>query len=129
MAETAIAALAKSRIKLNKPGCYAYHFSRDIPGDDHPGAFHSSELWYVFGTLGRSNRPFTGYDYELSARMVDWWTNFARTGEPGDGWTAYTAEKPAILEINEAVGMVDIAERPLANQLSDDIVKEIYGEI
>ena len=126
-AESATVALAKSRIKLGKPGCYVYQFNRDIPGDDHPGAFHSSELWYVFGTLMRSNRPFSGFDYEISLKMTDWWVNFARTGEPGNGWRAYTAEDPVINEIGEGVQLVDISERPEANNLSDELIAEIYG--
>ena len=48
---------------------------------DH-GAFHSSELWYMFGTLKNAWRPFTKEDYELSGRMVDYWTNFAKSGDP-----------------------------------------------
>ena len=123
----ATVALAKSRIKLGKSGCYVYHFNRDIPGDDHPGAFHSSELWYAFGTLQRSNRPFGGYDYDLSGRMTDWWVNFARTGEPGGGWRAYTAEDPAVNEIGDGVAMVDISERPVADNISDEMIAEIYG--
>lgn len=119
--------LAKSRAKLGKGGCYAYHFNRDIPGDDHPGAFHSSELWYVFGTLQRSDRPFCGYDYDLSARMTDWWVNFARTGVPGADWREYTAADPVINEIGEGAAMVDISERPVADSISDEIIAEIYG--
>ncbi len=120
-------ALAKARIKQGKDGCYVYHFNRDIPGDDHPGAFHSSELWYVFGTLQRSDRPFCGYDYDLSARMTDWWVNFARTGNPGGGWTAYTAENPCVNEIGDGIAMVDISERPVADNLSDETIANIYG--
>lgn len=127
LAMSATAALAKSRGRLGKPGCYVYHFNRDIPGDDHPGAFHSSELWYVFGTLMRCHRPFSGYDYELSLRMTDWWVNFARTGDPGNGWRAFTAEDPVINEIGEGVCMTDISERPLAHSLSDEIIESIYG--
>ena len=123
----ATVALAKSRAKLGKGGCYVYHFNRDIPGDDHPGAFHSSELWYVFGTLQRSNRPFCGYDYDLSARMTDWWVNFARTGVPGADWREYTAADPVINEIGEGAAMVDISERPVADSISDEIIAEIYG--
>ena len=123
----ATVALAKSRIKLGKGGCYVYHFNRDIPGDDHPGAFHSSELWYVFGTLQRSNRPFGGYDYDLSARMTDWWVNFARTGEPGGGWEAYTADRPVVNEIGDGIELVDISERPAADRISDELIESIYG--
>ncbi len=122
-AEAATVALAKARIAQGKSGCYVYHFRRDVPGDDHPGAFHSSELWYVFGTLHRSDRPFSGLDYDLSLRMTDWWTNFARTGDPGEGFSAYTAESPALMEIGEETGMVDIKERPLADKISDEMIR------
>ena len=127
LVEAGLAAYGNARAKLGKGGCYLYEFDRDIPGDDHPGAFHSSELWYVFGTLMRSNRPFSGYDYELSLKMTDWWVNFARTGEPGNGWDAYTAENPVINEIGEGVQLVDISERPTANFISDEWIAEIYG--
>ncbi len=62
------------------PG-YRYYFTRRLPGDD-AGAFHSSELWYTFGTLSRCWRPMTGADAELSDRMMDYWTNFMKTGDP-----------------------------------------------
>jgi hypothetical protein len=44
---------------------YLYCFDRQMPGDD-AGAFHSSELWYEFGTLDRCWRPFIEADYRLS---------------------------------------------------------------
>lgn len=119
----ATVALAKARIAQKKPPCYVYHFKRDVPGDDRPGAFHSSELWYVFGTLQRAHRPFVGLDYDLSLQMADWWANFARTGDPGGGFSAYTAESPAFLEIGEHTEMVNIKSRPLADELSDNIIR------
>ena len=67
---------------------YFYRFERALPEDDPndnrvlKGAFHSSELWYTFGTLGRCWRPMTEGDYELSRIMCDMWTNFAKTGNP-----------------------------------------------
>ena len=75
---------------------YVYAFNRNLPGEAEGepdfGAFHSFELWYTFGTLDRCWRPFTEADYELSRRMLDCWTSFARTGNPG--WKAYdSAEK------------------------------------
>jgi hypothetical protein len=44
---------------------FAYQFARPLPGDN-AGAFHSSELWFVFHTLGRCWRPFTAGDEPLS---------------------------------------------------------------
>ena len=60
---------------------YVYFFDRKLPGDD-AGAFHSSELWYMFGTLKRAWRPFEEHDYDLSKEMVTCWTNFIKTGNP-----------------------------------------------
>lgn len=69
--------------------CYVYFFRRDLPGDTF-GAFHSSELWYIFGTLGRSWRPMERHDFELSEKMIDAWVSFMRTGNPG--WAPYKKE-------------------------------------
>lgn len=93
---------------------YVYCFSRDLPGEDMPapeggfgdmkGAFHSSELWYMFGTLDQCWRPMEEADYELSERMVSYWTNFARTGDPnGDGlpeWKPCTQANTYIQDLN-----------------------------
>lgn len=101
--------LGENCARLGQPAPYIYHFDRDMPGDDHPGAFHSSELWYVFGTLMRCHRPFTGADYDISLKMTDFWANFARTGDPGGGFAPYTAKDPAVMEINEKrMGMKDM---------------------
>lgn len=86
---------------------YAYQFARALPGDS-AGAFHSSELWYMFHTLGRSWRPFTEADDALSLEMVSAWTNFAIYNDPnGKGsavWTPYTEETPEfmVFKLNEA---------------------------
>ena len=70
---------------------YAYKFARALPGDNS-GAFHSSELWYTFHTLGRCWRPFIKADYDLSERMVKAWTGFVKDANPG--WAPCTADHP-----------------------------------
>lgn len=82
---------------------YQYFFKRNLPGDDEDpakdaGAYHSSELWYMFGTLDKSWRPFTEADYALSTEMVDAWTSFCKTGNPG--WEEYTKDNPVIREFD-----------------------------
>ena len=64
------------------PDAYLYYFSRNLPGDNN-GAFHSAELWYMFGTLGRCWRPMEEHDYQLSGDMLNYWTNFMKTGHAG----------------------------------------------
>lgn len=78
---------------------YSYLFTRNLPGDDDDpatdsGAFHSAELWYMFGTLDRSWRPFTEADHELSERMLNAWTSFCKNGNPG--WAPDTESAPYI---------------------------------
>lgn len=84
---------ARHQIELGRQPSYIYYFKRKLPGDE-AGAFHSSELWYMFGTLDRCWRPFEEQDHKLSERMLDYWSNFMKTGNPnGEGleqWKAWT---------------------------------------
>lgn len=98
---------ATVRDSISDRPTYIYHFSGPIPTDGRPsipGVFHSSELWYVFHTLKNSWRPFDEKDEELSNRMVDYWTNFVKYGNPngqtaeGD-WKAYTPATPYVQEL------------------------------
>lgn len=92
--------------KLEKAGLgasYVYFFKRELPGDD-AGAFHSAELWYTFGTLNRCWRPVTEGDYALSKSMVEYWTNFARTGNPNSNgdtpWKQCTQDDAFVMEFD-----------------------------
>lgn len=82
----------QSLLDNGRAPAWLYYFVRQLPGDD-AGAFHSSELWYMFGTCGRCWRPLTEGDRALSERMVDYWTNFMKTGDPNGGglprWVPY----------------------------------------
>ncbi len=88
------------RSSLSDKPVFSYLFSRDLPGEGpgepDPGAFHSSEMWYTFGTLDKCWRPFTEGDRELSRRMVSAWTSFIKKGHPGGLWRPYTQDDPYI---------------------------------
>ena len=73
-------AAAKHLERGGKP-VYLYRFNPGIPGDS-AGSFHSSDLWFVFETLAKCWRPFRGVHYDLARRMCNYWTNFAKTGDP-----------------------------------------------
>lgn len=70
---------------------YYYIFDADIPGWDHPGTFHSVDLWFFFETLAKCWRPFVGRHYDLARQMCDYWCNFIRTGNPNGAGTAEKA--------------------------------------
>lgn len=93
----------KRQHNLGRKPSYLYRFSRQLPGDNN-GAWHSSDLWYVFGTLDRCWRPFEETDYKLSDSIVNYLANFARTGDPNGGnekeWPAYDEKKCYRMEWN-----------------------------
>lgn len=96
------------RVREEKGGkAWAYQFARPLPDDgSHPevtarlkGAFHSSDLWFVFKSLKHCWRPWTQGDWDLSEKMLTAWTNFAKYSNPNgeaaeQTWTECTAENP-----------------------------------
>ena len=84
---------------------YAYQFARRLPTDGREGvlqgAFHSSELWYMFKSLRFCWRPFISGDYDLAEQMITFWTNFAATGNPNatgpEIWTPCTSSSPEFM--------------------------------
>ena len=77
---------AMARDWCERHGGYAWYFDRQLPGDEN-GAWHSSELWYFFGTLKNCWRPFTEHDYKISDAMSTALCNFAKTGNPNEPGT------------------------------------------
>ena len=71
----------KRNAKKDRAPVYGYMVRRTPPGNCYK-AFHGIDLWYMFGNLNKSWRPFTKDDYALSARMIDHIATFARTGNP-----------------------------------------------
>ncbi len=86
-------------LKAGRKAPYIYYFTRDLPGDE-AGAFHSSELWYMFGTYPRCWRPMTEADAKLSEKMLDYWTNFMKTGNPNrageNSWKAFDGTESSV---------------------------------
>jgi para-nitrobenzyl esterase len=64
---------------------FEYELDHAIPGQEAQGALHSAELPYVFGsfpTSGNIGGNFGPVDKHLAELMEDYWTNFAKTGDP-----------------------------------------------
>ena len=93
--------LAKKWCEAQKTPSFNWLFDRRLPGDDR-GAWHSSDLWYWFGTLGNSWRPMEEKDYDLSDQMTDYLTNFAKSGNPnGDGLPVWDVASKGTMRIGE----------------------------
>ncbi|MFC7620978.1 carboxylesterase/lipase family protein [Microlunatus sp. GCM10028923] len=81
---------------------YAFEFAdRTAPwlgGTEAPdfptGAFHAGELQYLFSGA-YAGQPLTAQQRRLSDRMIDYWTAFARTGDPSrPGLPAWSRLRP-----------------------------------
>jgi para-nitrobenzyl esterase len=77
----------EAQIKTGNAPVYRYFFDEASPGDrNHTvamGAFHSDDIEYVFGALdSRLDMPIRPEDRALSELMQQYWTNFAKTGDP-----------------------------------------------
>ena len=76
-----LCSMAKKWCKIEEDERYLWFFERNLPGDDH-GAWHSTDLWYWFGTLENGWRPFDEKDYALAEEMTDRLCAFAKDGNP-----------------------------------------------
>jgi para-nitrobenzyl esterase len=82
---------------------YVYSFEHAPPGreSERYGAFHSSELVFVFDNLATTDRPWTPDDRTLASEMSSSWVRFATTGDPNGGglplWPAYEAGQEAVM--------------------------------
>jgi len=114
------------RIRDGKKAPYIYLFDRDLPGSND-GSFHSSELWYVFGTVGRCWRPMTGVDFDLSRMMTKAWANFAKNGNPnGEGvpaWVPYTESTRYHMVFSENSACVPNGQTPVQDYVINRTIK------
>ena len=95
---------------------YTYYFDRVIPWPAHPefGAFHTSEVPYVFNTIARIDRPWEPVDKTVAESVSSYWANFARKGDPnGPGlprWAAYGANTHMTMQLGPRTGAMPVAD-------------------
>lgn len=73
--------IAKTMMKKGNGKVWVSHFYHSLPGDKK-GAWHSSDLWYVFGLDQHPWRKFTPDDYRLSDELRKRYCEFVKTGDP-----------------------------------------------
>ncbi|HEV7991716.1 MAG TPA: carboxylesterase family protein [Gemmatimonadaceae bacterium] len=117
--------LLGERARTAHTPAFAYFFDRAIPWPEHPefGAFHTSEVPYVFGTLDVLQRPWTDLDRSLSRTVMSYWANFATTGDPNGAalprWPAFTQDHPTVLRLGEQI----VPRAPLAKERQELLMR------
>ncbi len=100
---------------------YLYFFSRKPAGKagEILGAYHASEISYVFGVsvLGL----MTAEDLKMSEIMMDYWVQFARTGDPNipgkPQWTPFNAVRGRYMQFDRTAAMAEVARLEKYNLL------------
>lgn len=88
---------------------YLYLFSHAPPNPNskYLGAYHAGEIAYVFGTLNKQAPLMTEDDARLSEMMMNYWVNFATTGDPNGkglpGWTPYNRDAEPYIDFGDTV--------------------------
>lgn len=148
---TAPSKFAATEIHAMNSKAYLYRFSRVRPGDKL-GACHGAEIAYVFGTFkDYPDKPLTledlpslivheaeseledlveshpdSTDFALSDAMMQYWVNFATSGDPnGEGlaeWTAYDPSTNLMIDFGNEITM-----KPVGQDEACGVADQFYG--
>ncbi|XP_070789566.1 cholinesterase-like isoform X1 [Pituophis catenifer annectens] len=103
---------AAGNIRKTGSPVYAYLFAHRHSGSVWPewiGAIHDAEIPFVFGTLESmlpANQTYTEAEARLRRKMMYYWAEFARTGNPTglaaskDEWALYNATEQNFFLLN-----------------------------
>jgi para-nitrobenzyl esterase len=130
--------LVRKQTALGQPS-FLYFFDHGYPAADTAGyhAFHGSELPFVFGTPDRTPSlwpkiPATQAETNMSDAMIDYWSSFARTGQPRaknqPAWSPY-GSAGAYMAFTDAPhpadhllpGMYELQEQAVCRRKASDI--------
>jgi para-nitrobenzyl esterase len=121
---------ALNRAKTAKTKAWTYYWDHTLPGPDADqyGAFHTSEVPYVFNSLAKSDRPFTDADRKIAEMMSSYWANFATTGDPnGRGlphWASVSDAPDRTMELGDTDKSIPIA----GNSAKEAFFKEYFSK-
>jgi para-nitrobenzyl esterase len=102
-------------VRHGKLPVYTYFWTHRPPGPGHDrrGAYHGSEIAYVFANPS-ADGSWTDEDRRLANIMSSYWANYAAQGNPnGPGlplWPAYDAKSPVVMELGAAFHTIAVAE-------------------
>jgi para-nitrobenzyl esterase len=114
--------LARLASTSGKSPVYLYRWSHSLPEPPDAnfregpnaqfGAYHASELMYVFDNQHLRDWPWTENDHRLADQMSQYWFNLAATGNPnGPGlpvWPAYDAQHPMLMNFGDVPAAIPV---------------------
>jgi para-nitrobenzyl esterase len=106
-----------NQINSNNGKAWVYYFDRVRDGEagsnENVRAYHGAELPYVFDT----HDPWmttTEKDIALTKILTDYWTQFAKTGNPNaehlPNWPVFDISKKSVQKFGDYVGTINSPE-------------------
>lgn len=120
-----VARFTAASMEGKNSSAYLYEFSRVPPPVEGMGvgAFHGSEIQYVFGNLDTAE-GYREEDLELSRTIMRYWVDFADSGDPnGNGaprWPSHDIEADGLIELGD-----EISVKPVDHQEACDLADRI----
>jgi para-nitrobenzyl esterase len=105
---------------------YRFMRVRPGPGGERLRAYHGAEIPYVFDTHDGWLATVAA-DRQLTERLMGYWTNFARTGDPNAGglpaWPAYDAADAHVMTLGDELAAQPAPDHALCLEQAD----ALYG--
>lgn len=105
---------------------YRYQFTKD---NHFHGTYHAGEMIYAYGNVKKDKAKwkYDSSDINLSQKMLTYWSNFAKTGNPNctcaPQWDAYASNGDGVMELGLNIGKIE--DRYLkAYELVDEYMNE-----
>jgi para-nitrobenzyl esterase len=103
--------LVSNEVASERAPVYAYEFAEPTgevtEGFPH-GARHGADVPYFFDSYFREPTPKPAGQMRLAETLVGYWTSFAHTGDPGDGWRSSRSGHARSIAVG-GIGSTDMA--------------------
>ncbi|XP_013421277.1 cholinesterase [Lingula anatina] len=115
---------------------FMYHFkhrSNNNPWPEWMGVLHGYEIEFVFGDPLNKSLNYTAEDLDISRRMMVYWSNFAKSGNPNRGesvskeWPRYTPSKREYFVLDTTPGRTEYGLRHRYCSFWKELVPEMYS--
>lgn len=116
----------------NHKPVWRYFYTKTFENDPNEavyGAFHTAELFFLFGTFNDGQQPGGGLvynpspaDLKFSQSLMGYWTRFAATGNPnGTGataWPIYDPTTDSMLQLDDTFVAINGYDNPQCDYLT-----------
>jgi para-nitrobenzyl esterase len=106
---------ARERTRTAQQPVFAYLYDHAYPavnGGQSWGAFHTSQLPYVFGNIGIGERAWGAGDGRVVKQWQDRLLAFMRNGAPGKGWAKVSKTGLTVMGLGDREGMRPAVSSP-----------------